>query len=165
MKNGLKNNKNIIIFVVVLSSFVLLGFGTSKIVLRNADAPFIDLTGSIGNSIGNAEEASSTPGAASVDESPNETQVTPTISNDYRVVVAEKTVTVYNVTNGSERMIRAYREGDLSDFERDIINGFLKEKNIVLVDDYAEYQTYIEVVNILDKHFPGNYTPEMVDPI
>ncbi len=163
MKNGLKN-KNRIIICVVLSSMVLLGFGSSKIVLRNADEPFIDLTGSIGNSIGNAEESSVVPGASATSSAPNETPNTRVTSNDYRIVVRAEDVIVYNVINGVERIDRRYRAGEANDLERDIItNGFLIDKNIVLIDDYAEYKTYMEVVSILEKHFSGKYITDQVD--
>ncbi len=162
MKTGLMSKKSKIIIIVALSSLVLLGLGSSKIVLRNADEPFIDLTGSIGNSIGNAEEASATPGAEPTGGSPNEVHVAPAMGDDYRVVVSGKTVTVYNVNNGAERMIRSYREFDIGTFERDVIDGFMRDKNVMLIDDYADYKIYTIVVEVLDKHFNGTYIPERV---
>lgn len=57
MKHGFNNKRVRIAFFIIAVSILLCGYIFKRPELINADKPFIELSGSIGESIGNAQKA------------------------------------------------------------------------------------------------------------
>jgi len=155
MKNG--SNKKGIIFCLIGMFLILTAFWSWNMPhLINADKPFIDLSGSIGESIGNAnaayEKAILTPAPTSQPEvtvTPEPTEIPDiNVTGDsvVRIVIGE------NAVSGSGEIIYI---GDTKVSSPDemlrVISGEEFEgKNFVLVDNYAETVIYREVKKALE---------------
>ena len=130
----MRNKKKTLILLCIVSTLIILGdvFYTPKLI--NADKPFIELSGSVGDSIGNAQSAFAIA---------NPTTSTSTsdllVHYDYTIEVELEEITL----NGN-----AY---SLNDLERDIKDGKYKGKTVLLFDNYAETITYKSVKGVL-KH-------------
>lgn len=143
MKNG-SNNKLILSAVFVTSCFVLAAGLFYKPVLKNADDPFIDLSGSVGNAIGKAREAyginNPTPttipiAVPSFSPTPVPT-VVPVVDEDIEVVVQDEQIKMAGVSyDGFSSFKSIFRIEDIS------------SKTIVLIDDYAESRTFKKLIN------------------
>ncbi len=155
MKNGSKNKIRIIL-VSVLSFMVLGGFlDIFKPVLRNAKDPFIDLSGSVGEAIGNAQSAyiSANPTAtprpkATATPSPRPTSTptpTPTpVIKDVEIVVADETV-----SSGDFKSTDA--AGITAELTSEKIQDIKAEgRKVILVDDYAESKTFKKLLKLLN---------------
>ncbi|MBQ7636963.1 MAG: hypothetical protein IJS80_06610 [Lachnospiraceae bacterium] len=156
MKNGSKN-KNRIIPVTVLAFLVLGGFAGLIFtpVLKNADKPFIDLSGSVGEAIGNAQSAyiaanpTVTPRPkATATPTPRPTSVptpTPTpVIKDVEIVVADEEV-------NSEDFKSTDAAGITVEFTAKKIQDIKAEgRKVILVDDYAESKTFKKLLKLLN---------------
>ena len=89
MKNGW-NSKNFIIVIMLFSGVLLAGYIFYKPVLKNADKPFIELSGSVGTAIGNAQGAYY---AANVTEKPAPTGTEMPSSTPKPSITAKPTTT------------------------------------------------------------------------
>lgn len=127
------NNKKIsIIILSVISMLIILGDIGYKPKLINAEKPFIELSGSVGNSIGNAQNAYALANPAPV------APTTPSVTNyDYRINIRMEEITL----NGEPY--------SLNDLESDIKNGKFRGKTILLYDDYAETITFKSILSVL----------------
>lgn len=126
--------KKYLIFVLALSLLLLAGFSFYKPVLINASEPFIDLSGSVGTSIGNAKEAFQMENQSGTTKPGNfgeeKTQI--------EIIVCDETFLVDGV--------------ECPYFSR--VNEYIcREENenckFILVDDYAEAEAYKKVLRSL----------------
>ena len=117
-------------------------------VLKNADKPFIDLTGSIGTAIGNAQEAykvsQPTPKPTTKPEvKPTTTpKPTPMVPTTIDIVVADENIQIEKWNYSSET---------IGTFENVIRGSAYDGKSFILVDDFAESNTLRDVMAVLDR--------------
>ncbi len=128
----------------MLSSLVLTGYIFRKPVLKNAEKPFIELSGSVGNAIGNAKNAYAAehPAAATEQEAPEPETEEPTTASvqadaDIEIVVYDEVIMTEGVTYS-----------DIESFQEAFNHGMFEEKNIVLIDDYAEARTFKRLIKL-----------------
>ena len=154
MKSGSSNRKRKYILEFCLVSFVLLtGYAFYKPELINANKPFIELSGSIGTSIGNAEKAYDyehpkvEPAPTPVKPTP--TPVKPEVKTQVEIIVSGEAIAVDN-----------RKVNSIDEFESVIRSKDFDELSFILVDDYAEAKTYKTVVKVLDDA-GKKYKPQM----
>ncbi|MCR5738241.1 MAG: hypothetical protein K6G43_00315 [Lachnospiraceae bacterium] len=128
----MNNKRKILIFICIVSTLIILGDAFFSPKLINADKPFIELSGSVGDSIGNAQSAFAI-------ANPVPLTVTSEVLThyDYIIEVTLETITL----NGN-----AY---SLNDLESDIKSGEFRGKTVLLIDNYAETVTYKSVLGVL----------------
>ena len=148
MKNGSSNKRRIII-VVVIAALILTGYIFRKPVLKNAEKPFIELSGSVGNAIGNAKNAYDAEHPAPTTEpAPPEPETEPPTTEsetadvdvDIEIVVCDESISTDEAT---------YK--DVNGFIEAFNHGVFEEKNIILVDDYAEAKTFKRLINLFEE--------------
>ena len=162
MKNG-SNKRLIILFICILMFLFPTGyandwFGWDPIPnLINADKPFIDLAGSVGESIGNANAAYEKATTVTPFPEPDVT-VTPMPSNalseiENKLEKAEKIDIVigaeYLSGPGESILVNGIDIDDVDNFEKLLKSPVFEGKVIILLDNYAETKTYREVKRIL----------------
>lgn len=135
--------KKYLIFVLALCLLLLTGFSFYKPVLINASEPFIDLSGSVGTSIGNAKEAFQMENQSGASESGNSGEDKPSMPSgeektQIEIIVCDETFLVDGV--------------ECPYFSR--VNEYIcREENenckFILVDDYAEAEAYKKVLRSL----------------
>lgn len=126
--------KKYLIFVLALSLLLLAGFSFYKPVLINASEPFIDLSGSVGTSIGNAKEAFQMENQSGTTKPGNfgeeKTQI--------EIIVCDETFLVDGVECPYFSRVNEY-----------ICREENKNCKFILVDDYAEAEAYKKVLRSL----------------
>ena len=164
MKSG-SNKKKILITAVLMFLLFTAFWSWNMPSLINADKPFIDLSGSIKDSIGNAttayEKAAVTPVPTDIPGiTPEPTpEITPTDipvigpeDKELEIIVGDEDYSgdggsiVIMGTGGAE--MKAY---SIASFETMINGEAFIGKSFVLVDNYAENQTFRYVLSILDE--------------
>lgn len=130
-----KNKRKNILLFCVLFVFVLLGDVIYSPKLINADKPFIDLSGSVGTSVGNAQTAFAI-------ANPTPTADTPDIESNYDYTIRISGEAVY--LNSSLYSLSALND--------DITGGKFRGKDILLLDDFAEVNTYKEILSALSNN-------------
>ena len=128
MGSSFGKKKKCILIVCIVAALLMSGYLFYTPELKNADKPFIDLTGSVGQSLGNAKEAYAVSDPST------------TVSAGTEVIVAGQSITVG----------KFYYETTES-FERAVNNGKFKGQKIRLIDDYAEVKTFKKTIKILKK--------------
>ena len=149
MKNG--SNKKVLITACILMTIVFTAFWPWNMPsLINADKPFVDLSGSIGESVGNANAAYR---KATELNSPTDVPgitVTPVPTESPTDIVVRPDETEIRIVIGSENMagsgelilINNVDVGGEENLEK-LVNGEeYAGKTFVLVDNYAETKTY-----------------------
>ena len=157
MKSGSSNRKRKYILEFCLVSFVLLtGYAFYKPELINAKKPFIELSGSIGTSIGNAEKAYDYehPKVEPAKSTPTPVNATPT------PVKLEVKTQVEIIVSGEAIAADNRKVNSIDEFESVIRSKDFDELSFILVDDYAEAKTYKTVVKVLDDA-GKKYKPQM----
>lgn len=150
MKSGSSNRKRKYILEFCLVSFVLLtGYAFYKPKLINAKKPFIELSGSIGTSIGNAEKAYDYEHPKVEPAKPTPTPVKPEVKTQVEIIVSGEAIAVDN-----------RKVNSIDEFESVIRSKDFDELSFILVDDYAEAKTYKTVVKVLDDA-GKKYKPQM----
>ena len=126
--------KKYLIFVLALCLLLLTGFSFYKPVLINASEPFIDLSGSVGTSIGNAKEAFQMENQSGATKPGNfgeeKTQI--------EIIVCDETFLVDGVECPYFSRVNEY-----------ICREENKNCKFILVDDYAEAEAYKKVLRSL----------------
>lgn len=148
MKNG-SNTKIKIIIALAVAALILTGYIFRKPVLRNAEKPFIELSGSVGNAIGSAKSAYAAEHPAPTTEaapSEPETEI-PTTEPEpepddgvIEIVVRDESITADEAT---------YKDAD--SFIKAFDHGVFEEKKFVLVDDYAEAKTFRRLIRLFEE--------------
>lgn len=151
MKPGLRKNRKLkLVLASILVMLTCAGyiFYTPKLI--NADDPFIDLSGSVGTAIGNAESA--VEAGVHNDEQvarPTETPPQPT-PVPYHREDSKESVTVRISDNVIT--INGIKAMDFDDFTLRITGAAFAGKQIELIDDYAELKTFRRAVRILGEY-------------
>ena len=162
MKNG--SNKIKILIVAGLIFVVISAFWSWNMPsLINADKPFIELSNSIGDSIGNAndayERALVTPAptdfpkpTAEVSPTPTEAPVIVPEDKEFEIIVGDADYS----GDGETIVIIGYDGAEMKAFSipsfETMINGeAFYDKNFVLIDNYAENLTYRDVLRVLEE--------------
>lgn len=162
MKSG-SNKKRILIAAVLMFLLFTAFWSWNMPSLINADKPFIELSNSIKGSIGNAttayEKASLTPtDVPGITPEPTP-EITPTDipvigvdDKEFEIIVGDEDYagdgeSIVIMGNGGAEM-KAY---SVASFETMINGEAFSEKSFVLIDNYAENQTFREVISILDE--------------
>ena len=155
MRKGLTKNKKIkLILVCLLIVFTCAGYIFYVPKLINADKPFIDLSGSVGDAIGNAESVSVS-GNRDSDKVPKPTAaVTPTpIPRDRTDSKESVTIRVSDMTI----TVNGIRVDSFEDFAVRITGQAFAGKSFELIDDYAELKTFRKAIRILDEYDRSYY--------
>ncbi len=135
MKKGTNRNKRILLAAGILSAAFLCGDLLYEPDLMNDSLPFIDLTGSIEQAMGNAKEAYA--------QGINDPDA-PEIRDDESV--ADVYVYVYAETIRIEE--RSY---SVISFGNDVRSGRYEGKTVHLVDNYAETTMFKQLIEILEE--------------
>jgi len=155
MKNG--SNKKKIITICILAFVCLAAFFPWRIPsLINADKPFVDLAGSVGESIGNAtaayEKSKITPVPTSAPvvtdvpyPVPTDIPEEITEKDEVRLVIGED----YLSGSGETILLEENAIGSIEELKALIKNGVFDGKTVILVDNYAETITYKAVKALL----------------
>ena len=144
----MNNKKTIILSALIINLIVLTGGIFYIPELKNADKPFIELSGSIGTAIGNANDAyaeeHTQPEAPQEDEdeTPDSTEPQQEEQLDNKV---EITVTGEEIKIGMEPV------DDFSEFETVIRGEVFDGKEIEIVDDFGEFKTTRRIIKLFDK--------------
>ena len=163
MKNGW-NKKIIIISGLVIFLFLTAFFPWNMPKLINADKPFIDLSGSIGESIGSANEAYE---KAVLTPAPDDT-VIPTVTpeptdvpdisdpndGELKIMIGDENYAgsgeaVFLKSEGST--VLRYSIVAVKDLKQAIINRVSDGLKVVLVDNYAETNSFKLVKRMLEE--------------
>lgn len=154
MKNGLNNkNKKIIILVLCIAMLCLTGYGFWQRIpqLINADLPFIDLEASTDGAIGNAETA------YNLLQEKEQPTPTPELTPVPTPVPTEAPKNIVEVFVGSDEFnsddIVIIGDKRFSSTDTDKISDLISAesdngKKIIIVDDFAEKNAFISVINI-----------------
>lgn len=145
MKPGFRNKRFIRIIILFMIFMVLTGFAYEPILINIPEGSFIDLTGGIDSSLKTADSIykrnhpTPTPRPAQV-QNPTAAAQTP----------EEKVETVV-VVSVSDKIVKI---GDMECQSVDELGEMIQEeqydnKSFLLVDDFAEYKTYKQVLQIL----------------
>ena len=145
MKPGFRNKRFIRIIILFMIFMVLTGFAYEPILINIPEGSFIDLTGGIDSSLKTADSIykrnhpTPTPRPAQV-QNPTAAAQTP----------EEKVETVV-VVSVSDKIVKI---GDMECQSVDVLGEMIQEeqydnKSFLLVDDFAEYKTYKQVLQIL----------------
>ena len=146
MKTGLKNKKKLIITGLIMFLLLTAFWSWNMPKLINADLPFIELKGSIGESIGSAkiayEKATlvTNPDIPVITETPEPTEIpdTSTEKDEVRIVIGDDDM------SGSGEKITA--DGSyitsLDDLKVLLDSENFEGKDLVLVDNYAETKIF-----------------------
>lgn len=156
MKDGSKGNnpkkpwnrKTFWAAAAVLTVFICCGYIFYVPKLINADKPFIDLTGSVGEAIGSAESAVMSGNRDSDDVNKPTAAVTPTPiprqhdeNKEYITVrVSDDVITVNGI-----------RVENFEEFKSRITGKAFDGKNFEVIDDYAELKAFRKALRILDE--------------
>lgn len=167
MKNGWKNNKRIKLAVFcVLAAALFAGYIFYKPKLINAPKPFIELSGTVGTAVGNAQYVKDHPSptpAGNDSLTPTPTPVptlnptptiTPTPVPDNKVTIRVEDTSIY---------IDKVLCTDVDDAGRRLKNRLTDASVITLVDDYAELKTYRSVMKLLKSLGISNYSKSRID--
>ena len=162
MKNG--SNKKILIILGILMLVIFSGYSIFETIpkLINSDKPFIDLSGSIGDSIGSANKAyekdvlSPVPTETVPTDVPPEPTDTPIETEpdkkELRIIVGDTLL-----SGAGERISLEGTEKDYSgmgissadELKKTLKNEDISGITIILVDNYAEVKAYREAEKIL----------------
>ena len=159
MKNGLNNKKTIILSALVIIMLALTGgiFYTPE--LKNADKPFIELSGSIGTAIGNANDAYADehkqpdPPQEDGEETPSSTEPQKEEQSDSKIEI---------VVTGEEIKIGMKSVDDFSEFDTVIRGEAFDGKEFEIVDDFGEFKTTRRIIKLFDK-LGKNYSIRQVE--
>ncbi len=147
MKNGL-NKKTFWMVIFLLFYFDLVGYIFYKPVLKNADKPFIELSGSVGEAIGNAKSAYDV-------EHPSISETQPIIpkttevpekkekkvhSNSIEIIVTDEKISI------NENSYDTYY-----DYKKIFKSETFNNKTIYLIDDYAEAKTFLKLLKLFEQ--------------
>jgi len=173
MKNG-SNKKKLIVAGCIMFLLLAAFWGPNMPHLINADKPFIDLSGSIGESIGNAntayEKAVLTPAptdAPEITTTPAPTDVpdvTDVEGSKIRISVGDDEYTGSGETVYIKGMMTDSVEVKVSSVDslKEMLStGRFDDVEIILVDNYAETKTFKNVKLALDE-FGKTYSVEHV---
>lgn len=161
MKSILKilKSKGILLTVLFLLSIVLAGSVFYKPELRNAETPFVDLSG-IGNALGKAEEAYNAlnpPSPTVLPPQPVQPPVTSASENaapidvnaekyDIKVAVEGETITIQAKGKPPRTNIT------LTDFEAKFESARQSDQDLVLlVDDYADAKLFVRIKQLIEE--------------
>ena len=157
MKPGFRNNRFIRITVLFAAFFVLTGF-VYEPVLINSEKSFIDLTGGIDTSLKTADSVykRNHPTPAPRPAAEQKTAQTPQKTE-------EKVETVV-VVSVSDMIVKI---GDvecqsIDEFGEKIQEEQYAQKSFLLIDDFAEYRTYKQVIQLLKDAGKDFQTEEVV---
>ena len=147
MRHGSSNKKRNYILGFCLVSFVFLtGYAFYKPKLINANKPFIELSGSIGTSIGNAKDAYEYEHPKVEPAKPTPTPVKPTPTPVKPEVRTQADI----VVSGESVSLDGRACKNVEDFETMIRGKEYDSLSFVLIDDYAEATTYRAVKRVLE---------------
>lgn len=155
MKDGLKNNskkpwnrKSFWTVAAVLTVFICCGYIFYVPKLINADKPFIDLSGSLGDAIGSAESAVMSGNRDTDDVNRPTAAVTPTPIPRQHDENAE-----YITIRVSDDIItvNGIRVENFEEFRSRITGKAFADKSFEIIDDYAELKTFRKALRILDE--------------
>lgn len=161
MKNGLNNWKRILIAACLCLLLVAYAPWETIPNLINADKPFVDLSGSIGDSIGNANKAydkahptliptvspEPTP-FVSPEPTPEPTPVdifTPA-EDEIKIVIGDEDYS----GSGEIVFVNGNKLKTVTDLKTVLSSLEYEEKKIILIDLYAEKETFRTVKTVLD---------------
>ncbi|MGN0423690.1 MAG: hypothetical protein ACI4FY_00090 [Acetatifactor sp.] len=135
--------KKYLAFILAFCLLLLTGFSFYKPVLINASEPFIDLSGSVGTSIGNAKEAFQLENQSGTSKPGDSEEDKPSIPSkeektQIEIVVCDETFLVDGVECPYFSSVNEY-----------ICRKENENCKFVLVDDYAEAETYKKVLRSL----------------
>ena len=150
MKNGLRNRKTQILLCLVAVALALTGgiFYTPE--LKNADKPFIELSGSVGTAIGNAKDAYSDEHVRSDTlQETEENKPASTALEKEREQAPDRIIEIY-VTD-EEIKIGMKKVADFSEFETLIRSENYDGREFAIVDDFGEYKTIKRIDKLLEK--------------
>jgi hypothetical protein len=163
MKNGL--NKKIMIFICLVVTILATGYAPWERVpnLINANKPFVDLSGSIGESIGNANKAYE---KAMLTPAPDDTMI-PTVTpiptdipdiqdpeaGEIMIIVGDEDYAgsgevVYIKNFGMDPL--KFSSDSFETLKETLQNKGSEGYNIILVDNYAETKVYRILKNMLE---------------
>ena len=147
MKHGFKNSRKIGIILLLGSLLFLTGYIFYKPELINAKDSFIDLKGGIKSSLEHAEiiYAKNNPVPT-----PHPTPK-PTLKPTPRPTPVEKVDTVVTISV-SDMSIKIGKTdcANVDEFRDVVQDDEFNDKTFLLVDDFAEYRTYKQVLGILN---------------
>ena len=123
--------------ILVLSAVLLTGFGSKNIKLINAKDPFIDLDGTVGNSILNAGTATDDEEPVSPVEPTPEPQPTETPEPS-----ENKVEEIVVMVSGEVFFIDELSVSNMESLRKALEDGLFSDKLVILTDDYAETMTF-----------------------
>ena len=130
---------------IILSSLLLVAYVFYKPVLKNADKPFIELSGAVGNAVGNAESAYIVANPTPI---PEPVPTPPVVEESEPEKPKPKDVQMEVVVGDEKISFGAIKDADISVFKSLFESGTMKEKKIILVDDYAESGTFNRLIKL-----------------
>jgi hypothetical protein len=149
MKNGLTTgNKILLLAILGLGGLVSGLFYTPELI--NCDKPFIEISGSVGDAIGNAKGAyiathpTSTPTPTATPKPTATPTPTPT-----PIPTATPTPPLEVIVGGEEVTSYLYEGNDIETFLREFTVEKLLGRKVILVDDYAEAKTFRKVLRFI----------------
>lgn len=148
MKNGSNNKKPIIAACLVLASVFLCGSIFYTPVLKNADLPFIELSGSVGTAIGNAKQAYEDEHKP-VEETSKKDDKSKEKASDSAEKTSDSNITI--TVSNKEIKVGMLPYHSFDDFESTIRSGAYDGQSFVVEDNYANYKVFKRVLGLLDK--------------
>ncbi len=145
--NGLSGKVKFCLVIVVLLSMGTIFFTP---VLKNADDPFIEISGSVGEAVGNAKEAyiAANPTATPRPIAPPRPTATPKPTATPTPVPVIKDIEI--VVADEELSCEGYKSTTATDFMKEFDPADAAGRRVVLVDDYAEAKTFKKLLKYLD---------------
>ncbi len=145
--------------LLVIACFALCGFGLwgYKAILKNAKGPFVELSGSVGVAIGNAQTQEMNEEQAQIIQTPKPTPKPtpipkPTPLPKPSEKESDKKSNIVEIEISGDIIKKNGTPCRLSDIElltRNASKSFGKE--IIIVDDWADYTVYRKVMSMLDE--------------
>ncbi len=153
-QSGLSSRKKIVTVVCVISFLCLQGSVFYKPVLKNSNLPFIELSGSVGKSIGNANQAYTVANSkTNSNTNPTPTpKAQPTKPVETEKKMNKKPVDEVEVTVCDEEIkVGVFSYTDINVFVDAVRDGKFEGKRVMLYDDYAEAKTFIAIIKVFEE--------------
>ncbi|MCM1124317.1 MAG: hypothetical protein NC416_17185 [Eubacterium sp.] len=151
-RKGIKHRKVAATVLLLLSMFFLVGFGNKKVALfkDNKDYKLIDLDKAIENAAyGKSGNTSAL--REEKEDSATKKEVAGKEAAEQEQVKEEKTETYQIIISGEKIKFGNMECKTIADLKKAITEYCTKGTNVFIVDDYADYRTYQEVLELVEE--------------
>ncbi len=161
MKHGFNNKRVRIAFFIIAMSILLCGYIFKRPELINADKPFIELSGSIGESIGNAQKAYANAHPEPIEKPTEESKPQSTVPKIETKPEQVNPNIAEVIWVQEEKIYIDQKTLSIEEFEDLVRSGRYEGKEVVLREDFADSATFHKILSLLGDSI--NYRLEVIE--